>query len=70
VNAQREALMNTFSRGSLAHMDFVASSAIDFEKPCGVSLDMIKPRLALFWLKRPEGFFARLVWALRLAWRK
>lgn len=63
-------LENRAARGTLAHLDFEITLVLRQELPCGISPEMAKPELALYWLSRPNGFWARLRWAWGLVWRK
>lgn len=52
--------------GSLGRIDALVTFAIIDAKSVAVSTEMVKVKLALYWLRAPSGFFSRLAWLWRL----
>lgn len=55
--------------GTFASIDAAMSDALDWVRPVSSDPLRLKRQLALRWLAKPEGFWRRTWWALKLAWR-
>lgn len=49
-----------------ASIDLVLTQEIDELRPAHVSTAAVKQIVAMIWLERPDGFWARVRWAWRL----
>lgn len=54
------------TRASRAAISEALTQEIEELRPAYVSVDAVKQIMAMYWLDRPEGFWAKLSWAWRL----